>query len=197
MAIANRYLTADDVQNYGSDLVDFAQRAAADALAPTLQQLQQQNAETRQQLAREARKRLDAEVAAAVPDFRSVDADSRWHQWLLTIDPMLGRPRQAFLSEAIQAADAPRVISFFRQFQREVGHSQNVNDSTGRLPPGQRRASAPHGQIFTRAQVRDLYAAHFRGAYKDREAEWARTEASIIQASADGRIVGGVDVAGK
>ena len=120
----------------------------------------------RQQLAREARKRLDAEVAAAVPDFRSVDADSRWHQWLLTIDPMLGRPRQAFLSEAIQAADAPRVISFFRQFQREVGHSQNVNDSTGRLPPGQRRASAPHGQIYTRAQVRDLYAAHFRGAYR-------------------------------
>ena len=30
------YLTEQDVQNYGTDLVDFTRRAAADALAPTL-----------------------------------------------------------------------------------------------------------------------------------------------------------------
>ena len=49
------YLTQEDVQNYGSDLVDFAQRAAAHAVAPHLQNLEQQNAELQRRLAKEAR----------------------------------------------------------------------------------------------------------------------------------------------
>jgi hypothetical protein len=42
-----------------------------------------------------------------------------------------------------------------------------------------------------------LYRAHQQGAYNGREAEWNRQEVDIIRAGAEGRIVGGVDVAGK
>jgi hypothetical protein len=56
------YLTQQDVSDYGSDLVDFAQRAAVHALGPHLQQIQEDNVALRQRLARESRARLDAAV---------------------------------------------------------------------------------------------------------------------------------------
>ena len=70
------YLTQADVQNYGTDLVDFAQRAAAHAVAPQLQYMQEQNEKLQQQLAREAKQRIDMALDAAVPNWR---ASTRTH----------------------------------------------------------------------------------------------------------------------
>ena len=39
------FITQSDLANYGPDLVDFSQRAAAQVLAPQLQQIHQDNAE--------------------------------------------------------------------------------------------------------------------------------------------------------
>jgi hypothetical protein len=108
------YLTQDDVNNYGQDLTDFSMRAAAHALTPHLQEIERQQAELRQQVAREQRARLDAAVAAAVPSFREIDSDPSWHQWLLGVDTYSGRVRQILLNDAIAAGDAARVIQFFR-----------------------------------------------------------------------------------
>jgi hypothetical protein len=41
--------------------------------------------------------------------------------------------------------------------------------------------------------VKAHYDAHHKGRYKDREAEWQRIEQSIIQAGAEGRILGALD----
>jgi len=68
-----KYLTQSDVDAYGGELVNFAQRAAIHAITPQLQNLEQQNATLRQQLAREARHRLDQAVEAAVPNYREID----------------------------------------------------------------------------------------------------------------------------
>jgi hypothetical protein len=53
------YLTQNDVDNYGHDLINVTQRAALHAVAPHLQNLEQQNSDLRQRLAVEARHRLD------------------------------------------------------------------------------------------------------------------------------------------
>jgi hypothetical protein len=74
------YLTQNDVDNYGHDLLDVSQRAALHAVAPHLQNLQQQNAKLRQRLAKEARHRLDQQVEQMVPDFREIDRNPRWHR---------------------------------------------------------------------------------------------------------------------
>ena len=192
------YLTNEDVQNYGSELVDFARRAAVDALAPTLQQIEQQNAELQRRLAVEARKRLDAEVAQALPDFRQRDADARWHDWLREKDALSGVPRQSWLNDAIQQGDANRVVNVFRGFEREHGR-QGDSSPTASAGRGEyrRTASMPSGRVYSRAEIARLYDQHRRGAYAGKEAEWARQEADIIRASAEGRIAGGVDVAGK
>ena len=86
------------------------------AVAPHLQNLEQQNADLRQRLAVEARHSLDQRVERAVPNYREIDQDPRWHRWLLSLDPLSGCARQQPLNQAIVGSDANRVISFFRGF---------------------------------------------------------------------------------
>ena len=86
---------------------DFAQRAALHAVAPHLQASEQQNLELQNRLAREARARLDAAVERAVPNYREIDQDPRWHNWLRSVDPLSGRVRQTLLDEAIASATPP------------------------------------------------------------------------------------------
>ena len=74
------YLTQDDVQNYGGDLLDVSQRAAMHAVTPHLQALGQQNAELQRRLAIEARKNLDQRVATAVPNYQAIDQNPAWHR---------------------------------------------------------------------------------------------------------------------
>jgi len=192
------YLTQDDVQAYGPDLVDFAQRAAVHAVGPHLQNLEQQNAELQRQVAREARRNLDTIVAGAVPDYKQIDSDPAWLSWLAQIDPLSGRQRQQLLNEAIAASDASRVIGFFRQFQA-AGRASGPAPAPSHSPSyGTRRAtSSISGQIYSAAQIAKLYDQHRRGAYRGREAEWARQEADIFRAQHEGRVVGGKDVQGK
>lgn len=207
------YITEQDVANYGSDLINLTQRAAAQVVAPQLQRIEEDNARLREQLAREARRGLDQQVELAVPNYREVDRNPRWHDWLLGIDVFSSRVRQQLLNEAIAAAQAPRVISFFKGFLQEeaaTGHLEPARYSPPAAPPREaaiplaslaapgRARPAPGGEtsmpfekpIYTRAKIKALYEAHRKGAYIGREAEWARQDADIIAAGREGRVQG-------
>ena len=67
----------------------------------------------------------------------------------------------------------------------------------GAQPSSTRGHRASGKPIYTRDAIKQFYRAHQQSAYNGREAEWARQEADIIRASGEGRILGGVDVAGK
>jgi hypothetical protein len=180
-----QYLTQQDVQDYGSDLVDFSQRAALQAVVPHIQALDQQNAELQRRLSREARFRLDAEVERAVPNYRDIDNHPAWHRYLLEVDPLSGRVRQNLLNESIAASDAPRTIAFFRKFlQQHQGGSHAPSPS-----PGRARSAPSSGKVYTRAEISKLFEQHRRGAYVGREDAWARQEADIVRAGAEGRIL--------
>jgi hypothetical protein len=176
------FLTRADVDAYGPELVDFAQRAAAQAMAPHLQNLNAENAELRQQLAREARYRLDAQVAAAIPNYREIDRDPRWHQWLMTLDPLTGQIRQQLLNDAIASGSVARVSAFFRGFQQDAANSP--------APHSRRTATTSQKPTYTRDQIAQLYAAHRKGAYAGREAEWNQIENDIFSAQSEGRVQG-------
>jgi hypothetical protein len=177
------YLTQNDVENYDPELVDFAQRAAVQAVAPHLQNLEAQNNDLRQRLAREARHRLDQQVAAAVPNFREIDQNPYWHRYLLEYDPLSGVVRQKLLNDAIASGDANRVIAFFRGFQQEAAQASPS-------PHRSRHTAAPSKPVYTRAQIQQLYEAHRKGAYAGREAEWNRIENDIFAAQREGRVQG-------
>ena len=115
------YLTQEDLQNYGTDLVDFSLRAAHQATAPQLEYLRQQNEQLQRQLGQEAKARLDMRLDAAIPDWRVINADPRWLQWLQGIDSFNGISRQRLLDTATARGDASRVIRFFRDFLQQAG----------------------------------------------------------------------------
>jgi hypothetical protein len=207
------YLTQQDVDNYGPELISVTQRAALQAVEPKLREVEQQNNELRKRLAVEARRRLDQAVELAVPNFQEIDRNPRWHRWLLGVDVLSGRVRQTLLNEAISSASAPRVISFFNGFLQEevaTGHSEPAPSSTPRPTPMAREPAIPLASLaapgrarpatggdaslpsdkptYTRAQVAQLYRMHQKGAYTGREAEWQRQDADIIAAGREGRI---------
>ena len=204
------YLTEEDVQTYGPELINVTQRAALQAIEPELNAVRQQNVQLQQRLAVEARRRLDQSVELAVPNYRDIDRNPRWHRWLLGIDVLSGRVRQQLLNDAISSGAAPRVISFFRGFLREeqaTGHlrpapaaQQPAAPREPAIPlaslaaPGRARpatggdtAFPPDKPIYTRAHVKQLYEQHRKGAYVGREAEWARQEADMFAAQREGR----------
>jgi hypothetical protein len=184
--MSSYYLTDQDVQNYGTDLIAFTQRAAADVVAPHLQNLEQQNAELQRQVATERRKRLDQEVEAAVPNYREIDNDPRWHQWLLQTDPLNGVVRQQILNDAINAGSVSRVAAFFRGFLQQVGHRSGAVQARSAMAPG---------RVYSRGQIKEMYELHRKG--KLIGDEWAQIEQEIIRAGAEGRILGAEDVNGK
>jgi hypothetical protein len=182
------YLTRDDFYNYGTDLIDFTQRAAAQAVAPHLQALDQQNAVLRQQVAEQTRKAMHQQIEAAVPNWREIDSDPRWYQWLGETDPFTGAMRQQVLDDAIAAGSASRVLAFFNTFQAQHG-------GAARGSPGRPRSASSQQQVYTRGQIKQLHELHRRG--KLQGAEWDRLEQDIIAAAREGRVVGALDPAGR
>jgi hypothetical protein len=193
-------ITQRDFENYGSELVDFTQRAAAHAVAPELARLGEQSQQLMQRLARETRARLDREVEAAVPNYQEIDNDPRWHQWLRQVDPYNGRIRQELLNDAIAAGSATRVVAFFRGFMREVGQTSAVpvfDWGPGQTLERTRPRTMPQGPVYTRDQIKHFYELHRKGKFIGREDEWNRLEWEIIRAGAEGRILGGLAPQGK
>jgi exonuclease VII large subunit len=179
------YLTQQDAIDYGPDVLDLTQRAALHAVSPKLQQLEQQNASLQRQLAKEARHRMDQAVEAAIPNYREIDKDARWHRWLLGIDDLTGRVRQTLLDDAIQKGSSYRAIEFFRRFLQEAagGTSQTYSSTTNR-----QTRSYGGAPVYTRKTIAQLYEQHRKGAWAGREAEWAQIEADIFRAQRESRV---------
>jgi hypothetical protein len=186
--MTQQYLTQADADHFGYDLLDVTKRAALEVVAPHLQTLEQQNTKLRQQVAREQRRRLDEQVESAVPDFREIDRNPRWHRWLLGIDTLSGRVRQTLLNEAVASGNSNRVREFFERFRREEGGSTSQTYS----PTTNRQARSYSGKpTYTRTQIGQLYEQHRKGAWTGREDEWARLEADFFAAQREGRVAGG------
>jgi hypothetical protein len=205
------YITDKDVQNFGPDLIDLTQRSAVQVMEPRLREVADENQNLRRQIAREAKARLDAQVEAAVPNYRDIDQDPRWHDWLRLPDMLSGRIRQTLLNEAIAAAHAPRVISFFKGFLNEeaaTGHREPAATPSPAAPPrepviplaslaapgrvrpagGGDSSLPPEKPLYTRAQISQNYRDKQRGLWAGREAEWNQLERDMIQAPLEGRV---------
>jgi hypothetical protein len=172
------------VDNFGSEMVDLAQRAAAHALTPELQRLRDENQQLQDQLNSTAKVAIDQALDAAVPNWRSINQDARFHQWLLLPEPYSGIIRDRLLKDAVYAGDVGRVIGFFKGFLGEAGASQQ-----GQAQPRPRQAGAASSRkrTYTRAEIQRLSSAYRRGQIS--EADYQRVSADIVAASKEGRIV--------
>lgn len=187
------YLTLEDERNFGPELLDVATRAARHALAPELQRLHEENQELQDQLTSATKTTIDQYLDANVPNWRQINADERFHQWLLMPDPYSGIVRDRLLKDAAHAANAQRVASFFKGFLAAAGQA---SASTGQAPQRtQRVPRTPSGQrIYDRSEITEMAARRRKGLIND--ADWQRWEYELCRASAEGRVRGALGVDG-
>ncbi len=209
-------LTPDDIKTYGPELIDVVQRAALDAVRPQLQQIQHQTAQVEQKASRAAAGTVHDVLDREVPKWREINVSPRFTTWLALPDVYSNRVRKQLLTEAFQAADAPRVTQFFKGFLAEEAATGNA--PTGQHPqppanpaprvaavpletltaPGRARPapgqqpSAAAGPVdrptYTRAQIASFYSDVRKGVYAGREQDKMALEQSIFAAQRDGRV---------
>lgn len=210
-----KLVTDKDVEEYG-DSIDVMRKVSREELIPVAQRLAQienvlrqmqvnvvpqvQAVAQKQQVS--AEQQFWASLAAAVPNFREVNANEGFQSWLLETDPLTGITRQTYLEDAQRALDAHRVANFFRTWLETTGQA-TVAQSAGRasvselekqVTPGRSRgtgtpAASPKAKTYAPQDIQKFFNDVRAGRYKGREQERDRIERDIFAAQREGRIV--------
>ena len=182
----------DDVNNFGPEILDVIQRGARQTMAPILDRLAERDEQLREGLQRAAKTAIDRALDAAVPNWREINQDPRWIQWLNSLEPYSGYRRQDLLNDAVAQGDAGRVIAIFKGFIAEAGGQQGQASQPGQPLP--RRAAQPTGRVYSRQQILDMAARRRKGEFSDEQ--WLRWEHELIRAANERRIRGALDADG-
>jgi hypothetical protein len=176
--MATAYLTQKDADDYGYDVLDLAQRAALHAVSPDLARLEHNNAALREQLASTSQHLLEQAVAREVPNWKEINVDPVWLQWLAGRDPYSGWTRQQLLDDAVRSGNSYRVVSLFRGFL-QAGAAGRASAPAASVPTGKRS--------YTRADIVKYSDAYRRGQIS--EADYQRLQADIHAAVGENRIL--------
>lgn len=209
---APAFVTDEDVKTFGPELIDVVKRAAREAIAPDLAQVTQQTRQVSQRVAGNAQDSMIQNLDQQVPNWRQIDLDPRFKSWASSRDVYSGQVRGQLLNAAFKAADAPRVVAFFKGFLAEEVATGNAPSpqpepapqpprqaavaletltAPGRPKPAAGNAALPADKpVFTRAQIASFYTQVRQGAYSGRDADKAKDEQAIFAAQRDGRVRG-------
>lgn len=210
-----KLVTSKDIEEYG-DSIDVMRRvtkeevsAANRRIAELEQMIRQMHTsvvpkveQVAQRQAMSAEQSFWADLSAVVPQWRDVNADSAFHNWLLEIDPMTGLTRQSYLEDAQRNLDSRRVANIFTAWQGLSG--QSVAQSPRPAPatqlekqvaPGRSRSSGATAtdqpKTYSSTDIRKFFEDVRKGLYKGKEAERDRIERDIFAAQRESRIVNG------
>jgi hypothetical protein len=213
-----KYVTAEDEKEYG-DTLEMVRRAAREeveadaakreerylALITELQEqlghVQNKVVPTVESLTRAQADQGKAEFWGAintqVPDWKAINDNQGFKDWLLSEDPITGATRQQFLSQARQEYNAPKVIRFFQEWKRLSAGGQtpapkNPQADLERLvAPGASKGTGPvtsqDKKQWTSADVSQFYKDVATGKYADKLDERKKIEADIFLAQKEGR----------
>ena len=204
-------LTDEDRQNYGPDLINVAKRAALEAVSPELNSLKSENSQLRQRVTQQAQAGVYQSLDLEIPNWRQINDSERFKQWVRLPDLYSGVPKGRLLNDAFRAANAPRVVAFFRGFlAEEVATGQQPAPqplaaasapartaavsleslaAPGKAKPATGNDGVPADKpIITRAQISAFYSQEGRARYVGREADRKADEAMIFAAQKEGRV---------
>lgn len=214
-----KYITDEDESEYG-DTLEMVRRAAREeaenlaikreaALMEKIAELQDQLGYVRnnvvpkvENITRAQQDQIVAEFWAAidthVPNWKEINDNQAFKDWLLTVDPLLGANKQYFLRQAQQQYDASRVIGFFKEWERiQAGGQTPAPKNTAQselekhIAPGASKGSVGSMQVepkvWTPEEVGKFYADITAGKYRDRLEERKKIENDIFLAQKEGR----------
>jgi hypothetical protein len=173
-------LSQDEIQAYGLEALSVMERKAREVVQPFVEQVTWQNQALRQELQQVKSNDIWSMLDQRLPNWREINQDSGWKEWLTIPDVYSGLPRQQLLNQAFAAGDADRVLTFFNGFLAE-----NAQPPVARAS----RMSADNSQtIITNKQIEGFYDRVRRGFYEGKEKQKMAEEAQIHRAILEGRL---------
>jgi hypothetical protein len=188
-------------EDFGEDLVDFVQRMItakgdnqSDVDPNRVDELDQRVSRFEQEKQADAEARFWTDIQKAVPHWREINQDPKFHEFLSQFDPETGKPRQTLLSEAQNALDAKGVIDIFKLHIDSQSSSQSrerqIPEEDVEPQTTKTTADAPQGsgnkRIWTGADITRFYKQKASGRIDPKEAE--QLEADIFAAQKEGRV---------
>lgn len=207
---ADLLVTDKDVETFGSDLIDLQERVAKKTLAEAraefkgiidkqaeyIKQLEAKVGVVDQQVAASAQDRFYDALAKQVPDWEQVNGDQRFLEWLGVTDQMTGVARQAYLDDAANRMDLPRVVAIFNAFKQTVAPApqktvapERKQELERQVAPSKSKASAPTDtgkRIWTKAEFERAMDPRYTKHMSADEA--SKLEAELDLAVAEGRV---------
>ena len=216
-------LSPEDIESYGKDFLDVVGRKAQEVGQSEFNTLKAELAALKQQLGRQiqvsavsAQERMYAIMDEEMPEWREINNDANFISWLALPDDFSGAIRHGLINQAVQQANASRVLAFFRGFlakgatdapqggrpeQTDRANQTNGSPHNGKLSletlaaPGRAKGPAASSQnapeqklSLTRTEIAGFYADVRAGKYTGRDQEKSRLENFIFKAQQDGRI---------
>ena len=119
-------VTEQDIEDYGSDMVEAMKRAAMDAVRDELDGLKARNRELEQRLAgqnaqtkQSAHEAFLRDMDRDFPLWRKLNNDQPFLDWLEEPDLLSGQQRHALLSSAVGDRNTARAIAIFKTYLSE------------------------------------------------------------------------------
>ena len=213
--------TPDEIADYGEDLLDVIGRKARSiveseyrpmisGLQNEVSHLKTQLGETGQKVAKQEQNEVFAQLDATVKDWRKINVDPDFHEWLDRADPLSGEVRKGLLLKAFNRKNAHQVRLFFDKYVQEnaigtqgptvltpsgqggTAHRTTL-DLNDYIAPGSPKSGGDSGapkdkRIWSSVEIGGFYSDVQKGRYKSRPADKIKIEADIISATREGRI---------
>lgn len=208
-----RLITPEEAADYGDDFLKVVGKKAREEFAPIAKAYQAEIDALKKRLEgftgyvqQDASAKMMANLDKELPNWREMNTNQEFLDWLSLPDPYSGAIRHDMLNAAYAQGSASRVLAFFKGFLAEeaaVAPAKAEPDPgvtvVPKVPlqqlaaPGRAKtaASAPgpaEKPIITRAQITAFYADVAQGKYRGRDAERNAAEAAIFAAQHEGRI---------
>ena len=207
-------ITPKDVEDYGQELIDRVQAWAQAAVAHQLHALELRviaaEGQTHQVTAQTVQSRTDSDMDREVPNWRTINVDQRFLNWLDLYDMFSGQQRLKLLQEAYAAGNSARCAAFFRAFLEEAQGGAPPSRISPTPPPGpgpgagpvplaqlaapgsgsgplQTPTGQPAQTTWTGDQITRLSREWQRGFWVGREEEYNRRWEDAVRAGRDGR----------
>jgi hypothetical protein len=133
-------LSQEEVEDYGSELIDVMKRAAQEAVQGELDSIRAENNELKRMLGGVGQKletsdkdKFFSQLGDKVSNWEQLNKDPGFNGWLDEYDVYAGAPRRGLLMQAFQANDVERVARFFQGFMNETAAVAEV--ASGQQPP--------------------------------------------------------------
>lgn len=202
-------LTEEEKEQYGEGWLNVMQKVAGQSnteLAKQIVDLQQTIAELKvgqkkihEEVVVNSEKEFFTELSRQVPDWKQVNQDEGFHEFLAEMVPYTGEERQFYLQKAREEFNVDAAVAIFNEYKSTVSKGTSTHQPDEQKVPEElvELKTTPTGtapvekteRVFTTAEVDQFYKDRRTGKYKGKEDEARNIELEILAAGSRGNIV--------